>query len=65
MRGKRVRSIRAPRRKREGIVDAALEQKDKLSDPIEHVLLDILSLRYGRMLGTKDFAMEFIEAASR
>jgi hypothetical protein len=65
MQGTRVRSIRAPRRKREGIVHAALEQKDKLSDPIEHVLLDILSLRYGRMLGTKDFAMEFIEAASR
>jgi hypothetical protein len=46
-------------------VDAALEQKDKLSDPIEHVLLDMPYLRYGRMLGTKDFAMEFIEAASR
>ncbi len=65
MRGKRVRSIRAPYRKREGIVDAALEQKDKLSDPIEHVFLDMPYLRYGRMLGTKDFAMEIIGAASR
>ena len=46
-------------------MDAALEHKDKLSDPIEHVLMDMPYLRYGRMLGTKDFAMEFIEAASR
>ena len=33
--------------------------------PTDHVLVDMLRLRYGRTPGDGDFDMEFIQAASR